>query len=74
MHGHYFYVLGSGTGVFSDPDSLAYNNPLRRDVAMLLANGYLVIAFITDNTGAWLMHCHIAWHIGLRSCGSSWRG
>ncbi|RAL65835.1 hypothetical protein DID88_005498 [Monilinia fructigena] len=36
----------------------------RRDVAMLPASGYLVIAFYTDNPGAWLMHCHIGWHTG----------
>ena len=23
-----------------------------------------MIAFPTDNPGAWLMHCHIAWHVG----------
>jgi hypothetical protein len=26
--------------------------------------GWTVIAFYTDNPGAWLMHCHIAWHVG----------
>ena len=36
---------------------------MRRDVAMLPSNGYLVMAFKTDNPGAWLMHCHIAWHV-----------
>jgi Multicopper oxidase len=29
---------------------------------MLPGGGYLVIAFQTDNPGAWLMHCHIGWH------------
>ncbi len=29
---------------------------------MLPINGYLVIAFKTDNPGAWLLHCHIGWH------------
>jgi Multicopper oxidase len=37
-------------------------NPPRRDVAMLPGNGYIAIAFIIDNPGAWLVHCHIAWH------------
>lgn len=37
-------------------------NPPRRDVALLPANGYLIIAFKADNPGSWLMHCHIAWH------------
>ena len=31
---------------------------------MLPASGWLVIGFLTDNPGAWLMHCHIAWHVG----------
>ena len=65
LHGHDFYVLGAGSGTFDNSQPLNYNNPPRRDVAMLPAGGYLVLAFITDNPGAWLMHCHIAWHIGL---------
>jgi len=42
--------------------TLNTNNPPRRDVATLPVSGYLVIAFLTDNPGAWLMHCHIGWH------------
>ncbi|AEO64417.1 multicopper oxidase-like protein [Thermothielavioides terrestris NRRL 8126] len=63
LHGHDFFVLAQGTGTF-DSSSVALNldNPVRRDVAMLAAQGYLVIAFQTDNPGAWLMHCHIGWH------------
>ncbi|CAL3968634.1 unnamed protein product [Diplocarpon coronariae] len=47
----------------SQLDGLNFDKPTRRDVAMLPANGWLVIAFETDNPGAWLMHCHIAWHV-----------
>ena len=65
LHGHDFYVLGAGTGNYSDATTLNYINPPRRDVAILPANGYLVLAFVTDNPGAWLMHCHVAWHIDL---------
>lgn len=67
LHGHDFCVLASGPGTFVNTNNhtLNYINPPRRDVAMLPANGYLVIAFITDNPGAWLMHCHVAWHVGL---------
>ncbi|MCJ1242266.1 hypothetical protein MMC14_010273 [Varicellaria rhodocarpa] len=39
-----------------------YDNPPRRDVALLPANGFIVIAFKADNPGSWLLHCHIAWH------------
>ncbi|EXJ89106.1 hypothetical protein A1O3_02170 [Capronia epimyces CBS 606.96] len=65
LHGHDFYVLGADAGIFNNSQTLNYKNPPRRDVAMLPASGYLVLAFITDNPGAWLMHCHIAWHVGL---------
>jgi FtsP/CotA-like multicopper oxidase with cupredoxin domain len=65
LHGHDFALLGQGTGSFSSSQvsSLNFANPTRRDTAMLLGNGYTIIGFITDNPGAWLMHCHIAWHV-----------
>lgn len=59
LHGHDFYVLGAGDGNFTDASTLNYTNPTRRDVAMLPKAGWLVLAFQTDNPGAWLMHCHI---------------
>lgn len=62
LHGHDFYILAQGTGTYSSSTNLSLTNPPRRDVAMLPASGYLVIAFLTDNPGAWLMHCHIGWH------------
>lgn len=43
-------------------DDWQYTNPPRRDVAMLPANGHLVIAWALDNPGLWAIHCHIAWH------------
>jgi FtsP/CotA-like multicopper oxidase with cupredoxin domain len=58
--------LGSFTTVFNpatDIGSLNFNNPVRRDVTMLPALGYVVLAFQTDNPGNWLFHCHIAWHV-----------
>ena len=65
LHGHDFYVLGAGVGVFDNTQTLKYDNPPRRDVAMMPPSGWLALAFITDNPGAWLMHCHIAWHVSL---------
>ena len=32
-------------------------------MSLLPGGGWLAIAFPTDNPGAWLMHCHIAWHV-----------
>ncbi|KAI5779559.1 Cupredoxin [Geopyxis carbonaria] len=62
LHGHDFSVLAQGLGAF-DASTLNFVNPMRRDVAMLPGQGYLVIGFETDNPGSWIMHCHIAWHI-----------
>ncbi|KAJ5972470.1 CAZyme family AA1 [Penicillium vulpinum] len=60
LHGHDFFVLAQGPNPWDG--SVATNNPPRRDTAMLPGNGYLLMAFETDNPGAWLMHCHIGWH------------
>lgn len=62
LHGHDFFVLAQGSGTYSSSVTLKLDNPPRRDTAMLPASGYLVLAFETDNPGAWLMHCHIGWH------------
>ncbi|KAK4220959.1 multicopper oxidase-domain-containing protein [Podospora fimiseda] len=63
LHGHDFWVLAQETGMFNGSTS-GFNtaNPSRRDTATLPDNGYLAIAFLLDNPGAWLVHCHIAWH------------
>ncbi|KAH7083069.1 multicopper oxidase-domain-containing protein [Paraphoma chrysanthemicola] len=64
LHGHDFLILGTGPGVYTD-QPLNLVNPPRRDTANMPAAGYLVIAFETDNPGAWLMHCHIGWHTSM---------
>lgn len=48
----------------TDAHSLRFRNPTRRDTTMLPAKGWLVLGFRSDNPGAWLFHCHIAWHAG----------
>ncbi|KAH8653576.1 putative extracellular dihydrogeodin oxidase/laccase [Xylariales sp. PMI_506] len=63
LHGHDVWILGQGTGTFdATTANLTVTNTPRRDVVQLPGNGYMVIAFKTDNPGIWLMHCHIAWH------------
>jgi FtsP/CotA-like multicopper oxidase with cupredoxin domain len=63
LHGHDFAILEQSAQEYRIGNlNLNLNNPPRRDVALLPAKGYLVLAFKTDNPGAWLMHCHIAWH------------
>nr|AHZ58333.1 laccase [Auricularia auricula-judae]AHZ58334.1 laccase [Auricularia auricula-judae] len=64
LHGHDFNVISTGLGTFdASTATLQWENPPRRDVAMLPGGGYLFIAFETDNPGVWVMHCHIAWHV-----------
>ena len=48
----------------TDTESLDFDNPTRRDTTILPAMGWLVLGFRSDNPGAWLFHCHIAWHAG----------
>jgi FtsP/CotA-like multicopper oxidase with cupredoxin domain len=64
LHGHDFSLLGQGQGHFTPGQigTLNFDNPPRRDSAMLAGQGYTVIGFETDNPGVWLLHCHIAWH------------
>jgi hypothetical protein len=61
LHGHDFFILAQGVNPW-DGTTISHTNPPRRDTAMLESSGYLLIAFETDNPGAWLMHCHIGWH------------
>lgn len=65
LHGHDFAILAQEEQPFKEEHIetiFQYNNPPRRDVALLPEGGYVAIAFRTDNPGAWLLHCHIAWH------------
>lgn len=65
LHGHDFVILAQLNRTYDPQDVynvFNYDNPPRRDVALLPSNGYLAIGFRTDNPGLWIMHCHIAWH------------
>ncbi|GAB1731450.1 hypothetical protein NU195Hw_g1064t1 [Hortaea werneckii] len=63
LHGHDFFVLGQGSGSYTPDAPLNYATPPRRDTATVPGGGWLAIAFLSNNPGAWLMHCHIAWHV-----------
>ena len=62
MHGHDFVILDQSDSPFDTSTALKkfnFNNPPRRDVALLPRGGYLAVAFQPDNPGIWLVHCHI---------------
>lgn len=66
LHGHDFSILAQGQPGPGKPQwdgSIITQNPPRRDTAVLAGSGWLFIAFQTNNPGAWLMHCHIGWHV-----------
>ncbi len=67
LHGHDFAILQQAYNQTynSSQLSLKHDNPPRRDVVLLPRNGFVVIAFKTDNPGAWLIHCHIAVHAAM---------
>jgi len=64
LHGHDFWVVAQVPSAKWDGTTSSFQttNPPRRDVATLPGGGYLALAFLLDNPGAWLVHCHIAWH------------
>ncbi|KAF9483026.1 laccase [Pholiota conissans] len=61
LHGHTFSVVRSaGSTVYN------YANPVQRDVVSIgVAGDNTTIRFKTDNSGPWIMHCHIDWHLDL---------
>ncbi|CAG8978382.1 hypothetical protein HYALB_00010401 [Hymenoscyphus albidus] len=77
LHGHKFWILGQGHGMFPGYESLGLkpegkgvaegcegvlDNLMRRDVATAEGFGWLAFRFIADNPGVWAFHCHMAWH------------
>jgi FtsP/CotA-like multicopper oxidase with cupredoxin domain len=54
MHGHFFKVLAL--------DDQKLERPLWRDTVLLGPKGSCDIAFVADNVGEWMFHCHILDH------------
>ncbi|GAA5959158.1 hypothetical protein JCM21900_001410 [Sporobolomyces salmonicolor] len=69
LHGHKFQITRVSTDVTSDdpsinpPHTLGAPNPMTRDTIVVPAGGAVNLAFRADNPGAWLLHCHIQWHM-----------
>jgi FtsP/CotA-like multicopper oxidase with cupredoxin domain len=54
LHGHHFEVLSRG----GRPDP----HRDRRDTVLVMADEPVEIAFVADNPGRWLLHCHMLGH------------
>ncbi|GFR39835.1 hypothetical protein Agub_g329 [Astrephomene gubernaculifera] len=66
LHGHRFWVLGRGSGIFDPPQhaaSLNTANPAFRDTVTVPQGGWAYLRFVADNPGVWPFHCHILPHI-----------
>lgn len=66
LHGHDFFVLAEGRGVW-DGTIVNPANPMRRDTQLMRPGSpaepsYIVIEFETDNPGVWPFHCHTGTH------------
>ena len=35
--------------------------PIIRDTVEVQANSHIVLRFVANNPGVWIMHCHIDW-------------
>ncbi|KAL6825782.1 multicopper oxidase [Trichoderma sp. SZMC 28015] len=78
LHGHSFQVLSSfradkaKLGTYnpfetSDADSEDHwqrDKPLRKDTVSVPRRGHVVLSFVADNPGMWMLHCHMLVHLG----------
>ena len=59
LHGHHFRIISraGSSGVLSDAESTAF-----RDTVLLERDETVEIAFVADNPGKWMLHCHMLEH------------
>ncbi|KNE91270.1 hypothetical protein PSTG_15294 [Puccinia striiformis f. sp. tritici PST-78] len=67
LHALDMHIVAEGKGL-PTPQNLAnatYNtdNPLRRDTIVVPPASFIVVRLQADVPGAWIVHCHIGWHI-----------
>lgn len=79
LHGHSFHVLssfraesGGGFGSYNpyetpesdSPGQWNREKPLRKDTVNVPRKGHVVLSFVADNPGMWMLHCHMLVHLG----------
>ncbi|XP_058085214.1 L-ascorbate oxidase-like [Magnolia sinica] len=68
LHGHDFWVLGYGNGVFdpvNDPKKYNLVDPIMKNTVPVHPYGWTALRFRADNPGVWAFHCHIEAHFFL---------
>ncbi|KAJ1528150.1 hypothetical protein ONE63_008064 [Megalurothrips usitatus] len=77
LHGQVFYVVGMGCAPTSVRNVTAYVRDLQsrgrlirqfvdppaKDTIAVPNNGYVILRFVTDNPGYWMLHCHFLFHV-----------
>lgn len=66
MHGHWFWILAAGepnAGDWANQQPLVPR--LARDTVTVNLKSYLVLRMVANNPGAWILHCHIDWHLAI---------
>ncbi|KAK9378448.1 multicopper oxidase-domain-containing protein [Kockiozyma suomiensis] len=74
LHGHNFYLISESSSenfpydtvadaIAADYAPLNFNNPPYRDGYSVQTGGHIVLRFIADNPGAWMLHCHLNTHL-----------
>jgi len=67
LHGHQFMIVGRSLNYTSDDPSqnlkIHKKNPMRRDTIQVPSSQSATIRFVANNPGAWMLHCHIEWHL-----------
>ncbi|KAK9996590.1 hypothetical protein SO802_021276 [Lithocarpus litseifolius] len=65
VHGHNFFVVGSGFGNFDvakDPAKYNLVDPPERNTVPVPSGGWAAIRLKADNPGVWFIHCHLEEH------------
>ncbi|XP_024373525.1 L-ascorbate oxidase [Physcomitrium patens] len=65
LHGHDFWVLGYGDGLYNasrDPASFNLVDPPLRNTVAVFPYGWVAFRYVADNPGAWPFHCHVESH------------
>jgi len=58
LHGHWFWIVAMS----SDGEDATTAVGVRRDVISVPGSSWVVVRFVADNPGVWMLHCHIMWH------------
>ena len=65
VHGHNFFIVGSGFGNFNiakDPAKYNLVDPAERNTVAVPTGGWAAIRFKANNPGVWFIHCHVEDH------------